>query len=139
MSPDAIRRIREHRQAGHTTILITGVIRPLTRPFEGLFDTIVAAELATDGDGRCTGYLSGPPMVGESRSAWLTHYAKLHGIDLVKSYAYADSHVDLPMLNTVGNPVAVSPDVGLMRAAKSRGWSIVEWPEMSPLPRWKMS
>jgi phosphoserine phosphatase len=78
-------------------------------------------------------------MVGESRSAWLTHYAKLHGIDLAKSYAYADSHVDLPMLNTVGNPVAVSPDVGLMRAAKSRGWSIVEWPEMSPLPRWKMS
>lgn len=48
-------------------------------------------------------------MVGESRSAWLTHYAKLHGIDLVKSYAYADSHVDLPMLNTVGNPVAVGP------------------------------
>ncbi|MBK7821208.1 MAG: HAD-IB family hydrolase [Tessaracoccus sp.] len=139
MSPDAIRRIREHRQAGHTTILITGVIRPLTRPFEGLFDTIVAAELSTDADGRCTGFLSGPPMVGESRSAWLTHYAKLHGIDLAKSYAYADSHVDLPMLSTVGNPVAVSPDVGLMRAAKTSGWSIVEWPEMSPLPRWKMS
>ena len=139
MSPDAIRRIREHRDAGHTTILITGVIRPLTRPFEGLFDTIVAADLATDADGVCTGFLSGPPMVGESRSAWLRHYAQLHGIDLNNSFAYADSHVDLPMLGAVGNPVAVSPDIGLMRAAKSKGWSIVEWPEMSPLPRWKMS
>ena len=139
MSPDAIRRIREHRDAGHTTILMTGVIRPLTRPFEGLFDTIVAAELATDGAGRCTGYLSGPPMVGESRSAWLTHYAALHDIDLSQSYGYADSHVDLPMLTTVGNPVAVSPDIGLMRAAKAKGWSIVEWPAMSPLPRWRMS
>ena len=139
MSPDAIRRIREHRDAGHTTILMTGAVRPLTRPFEGLFDTIVAAELATDEEGRCTGFLSGPPMVGESRSAWLNHYAKLHDIDLNLSYGYADSHVDLPMLNTVGNPVAVSPDIGLMRAAKSKGWSIVEWPEMSPLPRWKMS
>lgn len=139
MSPDAIRRIREHRDAGHTTILMTGAVRPLTRPFEGLFDTIVAAELATDDEGRCTGFLSGPPMVGESRSAWLNHYAKLHDIDLNLSYGYADSHVDLPMLNTVGNPVAVSPDVGLMRAAKAKGWSIVEWPEMSPLPRWKMS
>ena len=78
-------------------------------------------------------------MVGEARSAWLTHYATLHGIDLSKSFAYADSHVDLPMLNAVGNPVAVSPDIGLMRAAKSKGWSIVEWPEMSPLPRIKMS
>lgn len=139
MSPDAIRRIREHRDAGHTTILMTGVIRPLTRPFEGLFDTIVAAELATDANGRCTGYLSGPPMVGESRSAWLTHYAALHDIDLSQSYGYADSHVDLPMLTAIGNPVAVSPDIGLMRAAKAKGWSIVEWPAMSPLPRWRMS
>ncbi len=139
MSPDAIRRIREHRDAGHTTILMTGVIRPLTRPFEGLFDTIVAAELATDDEGRCTGFLSGPPMVGESRAAWLTHYASLHDIDLSRSFGYADSHVDLPMLTTVGNPVAVSPDIGLMRAAKAKGWSIIEWPAMSPLPRWRMS
>ncbi|NLE97299.1 MAG: HAD-IB family hydrolase [Propionibacterium sp.] len=138
MSPDAIRRIREHRDAGHTTVLITGVIRPLTRPFEGLFDTIVAADLAVDDEGRCTGYLSGPPMVGESRSAWLHHYASLHNIDLDKSYAYADSHVDLPMLSSVGSPVAVSPDIGLMRAAKQRGWSIIDWPSMSPVPRWKM-
>lgn len=138
MSPEAIRRIREHRDAGHTTILITGVIRPLTRPFEGLFDTIVAADLATDEQGLCTGFLSGPPMVGESRSAWLNHYAMLHEIDLAQSYGYADSHVDLPMLRSVGNPVAVSPDIALMRAAKQSGWSIVEWSSMSPIPRWKM-
>ncbi len=138
MAPQAIRRIRQHRAAGHTTILITGVVRPLTRPLEGLFDVIVAAELETDEAGRCTGFLTGPPMVGDSRSAWLKHYANLHHIDLSTSYAYADSHVDLPMLNTVGYPVVVSPDVGLMRAARSKGWSIVEWPVPSPIPRWTM-
>ncbi|MDO4716782.1 MAG: HAD-IB family hydrolase [Propionibacteriaceae bacterium] len=138
MSPEAIRRVREHRDAGHTTILLTGAIRPLTRPLQGLFDVIVAAELATDASGRCTGFLTGPPMVGESRSAWLKHYAALHDIDLSRSYAYADSHVDLPMLRSVGSPVAVSPDIGLMRAAQESGWSIVDWPSMSPLPRWKM-
>ena len=137
-SPDAVRRIREHREAGHTTILLTGVIRPLTRPFEGLFDHIVAADLATDADGVCTGFLTGPPMVGDSRAAWLTHYAGLHGIDLSASFAYADSHVDLPMLRTVGNPVAVSPDIGLMRAAKEAGWSIIDWPSHALHPRWKL-
>ena len=137
-SPDAVRRIREHREAGHTTILLTGVIRPLTRPFEGLFDHIVAADLATDADGVCTGFLTGPPMVGDSRAAWLTHYAGLHGIDLSASFAYADSHVDLPMLRSVGNPVAVSPDIGLMRAAKESGWSIIEWPSHALQPRWKL-
>lgn len=138
ISPEAVRRIREHRAAGHTTILITGVIRPLTRPLEGLFDVIVAADLAVGPDGRATGFLSGPPMVGESRAAWLRHFADLHGVDLSRSYAYADSHVDLPMLETVGNPVAVSPDVGLLRAARSKGWSTIDWPASSPIPRWKM-
>lgn len=136
MSSDAIRRVRQHREAGHTTILITGVIRPLTKPLEPLFDVIVAAELGTDADGRCTGFLTGPPMVGESRSAWLRHYAALHGIDLSQSFAYADSHVDLPMLRTVGYPVAVNPDLGLQRAARQAGWSSVEWSVQSPAPRW---
>ncbi len=128
LAPDALQRIREHKEAGHTTVLLTGAIRPFTRPLEPLFDQIVAAELATDEQGVCTGYLVGPPMVGESRSAWLRQYAALHGIDLAKSYAYADSHVDYPMLATVGNPVVVSPDVGLLRQARTRGWSVVDWP-----------
>ena len=68
LSPDAVRRIREHRAAGHTTILITGVVRPLTRPLAPLFDMIVAADLEVDADGRCTGFLTGPPLVGESRA-----------------------------------------------------------------------
>jgi fatty acyl-CoA reductase len=136
LSPEAVRRIREHRAAGHTTILITGVVRPLTRPLEPLFDVIVAAELATDAEGRCTGFLTGPPLVGESRAAWLQHYAAVNGIDLKRSFAYADSHSDLPMLDTVGHPVAVSPDIPLMRAAGTKQWSVVEWKIKPSSPRW---
>lgn len=138
LSPEAVRRIRDHRAAGHTTILITGVVRPLTRPLEALFDVIVAADLAVDAEGRCTGFLSGPPVVGESRAAWLQHYAALNGIDLAKSFAYADSHSDLPMLSTVGNAIAVSPDVPLMRAANTNQWSIVEWKIKPIAPRWTL-
>ncbi len=138
LSPEAVRRIREHRAAGHTTILITGVVRPLTRPLEPLFDVILAADLAVDGEGRCTGFLTVPPVVGEARAAWLQHYAASHGIDLTNSFAYADSHSDLPMLSTVGNAVAVSPDVPLMRAATGNQWSIVEWKIKPILPRWSV-
>src|SRR4029453_13160049 len=81
LSPEAVRRIREHRAAGHTTILITGVVRPLTRPIQPLFDVIVAAEPGVDQEGRCTGFLTAPPLVGESRAAWLKHYAALHHLD----------------------------------------------------------
>ncbi|WP_425308889.1 HAD-IB family hydrolase [Ammonicoccus fulvus] len=139
LSPDAIRRIREHRALGHTTVLMTGAIRSLTRPLQPLFDVIVAADLSVDEEGRCTGFLTGPPMVGESRSAWLRHWATLNGIDLSESFAYADSHVDLPMLSAVGHPVAVNPDLGLMRAAQKNSWSIVEWEAMSQTPRWSIA
>ena len=127
LSPDAVRRIREHRAAGHHTVLITGAIRPLTRPLEPLFDHIEAAELAVDDRGVCTGHLASSPLVGESRAAWMRQYAASHGLDLGSSYGYADSHSDLPLLEAVGRPVAVRPDVPLFRHARANRWTIVDW------------
>jgi HAD superfamily hydrolase (TIGR01490 family) len=127
LAPAAARRIREHRAAGHQTVLITGAIRPLTRPLLPLFDHIEAADLAVDDRGVCTGFLEASPLVGESRSAWMRQWATEHGIDLQKSYGYADSHSDLPLLAAVGRPVSVRPDVPLFRHARRHRWPIVDW------------
>jgi fatty acyl-CoA reductase len=134
LSPAAVRRIREHRQAGHTTILITGALSCFARPLQPLFDEIVAAELATQ-DGRYTGHLRVPPLVGEARSAWLRAYSARTGADLKRSYGYADSHSDLPLLKAVGNPVAVNPDVALYRVARKRRWPIEDWRRAKGTPR----
>ncbi|MBA3610362.1 MAG: HAD-IB family hydrolase, partial [Rubrobacter sp.] len=48
-------------------------------------------------------------------------------LDLSRSYAYADAISDLPMLEAVGNPVAVNPDRRLEASAKERGWRIEHW------------
>ncbi len=127
LSPDAVRRIREHRAAGHHTVLITGAIRPLTRALRPLFDHIEAADLAVDSRGVCTGFLASSPLVGESRAAWMQSYAAEQGIDMTASFAYADSHSDLPLLEAVGNPVAVRPDVALYRHARRSHWDVVDW------------
>ncbi len=127
LSPDAVRRIREHRAAGHQTVLITGAIRPLTRPLLPLFDHIEAADLAVDDRGVCTGHLASSPLVGESRAAWMQSFAAEHSIDMKASYAYADSHSDLPLLAAVGNPVAVRPDVPLYRHARRSHWDVADW------------
>jgi len=108
-------------------VLVTGAVRPLTRPLAHLFDHVEAAELATDSRGVCTGHLLSSPLVGESRAAWLRHWATSAGLDLARSYAYADSHSDLPLLRAVGHPVAVSPDVTLQRYAKKHRWAIATW------------
>jgi HAD superfamily hydrolase (TIGR01490 family) len=133
-SAPAIRRIREHRAAGHRTILITAAAEALVRPLSPLFDLVIGAELEVR-DGRYTGFMSAPPLVGEARSAWLRRYARLEGVDLRHSYAYADSYSDLPLLRAVGNPVAVSPDSSLYRYARRRRWPIEEWGMTSGMPR----
>jgi fatty acyl-CoA reductase len=132
VSAAALRRVRAHRSAGHHTLLVTGGIRPLTRPLAPLFDEVVAAELEVDGDGRATGFLLRPPLVGEGRAAWLRHYAAANGYDLAASYAYADSHSDLPMLQAVGHPVAVNPDVMLSRLARRGRWPVEDWGRGGP-------
>ncbi len=127
VSAAALRRVREHREAGHRTLLLTGAIRPITRPLAPLFDEIVAADLAVDARGLASGFLAAPPLVGESRSAWLRRYAALGGYDLARSYAYADSYSDLPMLRAVGLPTAISPDVPLWREARKMRWPVELW------------
>ncbi|MDP9330216.1 MAG: HAD-IB family hydrolase [Actinomycetota bacterium] len=133
-SAASIRRVRDHRAAGHRTILITAAMEAFVKPLAPLFDLIIAAELEVR-DGRYTGFMKSPPLVGEARSAWLRRYASQEGIDLKHSYVYADSHSDLPLLRAVGNPVAVSPDSALFRYAKRRGWPIEVWSMSKGMPR----
>ncbi|HLR84773.1 MAG TPA: HAD-IB family hydrolase, partial [Nocardioidaceae bacterium] len=123
----AVRRVREHRAAGHRTVLITGAIRPLTRPLAPLFDHIEAADLAVDDTGVCTGFLASSPLTGEARASWMRNWARDNDVDLSASYGYADSHSDLPLLDAVGRPVAVRPDVTLYRHARTNRWRIVDW------------
>ena len=133
-SAAAIRRVREHRAAGHRTILITAAAEPFIRPLAPLFDLVIGAELEQRA-GRYTGFMSQPPLVGEARAAWLKRYAMQEGVDLKHSYAYADSYSDLPLLRAVGNPVAVSPDSALYRYARRRRWPIEEWGMSKGMPR----
>ena len=46
-------------------------------------------------------------------------------IDWKNSFAYGDSFSDLPVLELVGNPVAVKPDAKLRTIAEKRKWEIL--------------
>jgi len=133
-SPAAIRRVREHRAAGHRTIMITAAAEPFVRPLAPLFDVLIGAQLEVR-DGRYTGFMSAPPLVGEARAAWLRRHALQEGIELKHSFAYADSYSDLPLLRAVGNPVAVAPDSALYRHARRRRWPIEEWSMSKGMPK----
>ncbi len=88
--PDAIRRVRMHRAAGHRTVLITGALDFIVKNLEPLFDDIICPSLEQH-DGRYTGRMLNAPPIGEMRAEALRQYATEHNIDLQESVAYADS------------------------------------------------
>ena len=134
LAPGAVRRIREHRAAGHRVVLVTGSLDFIVEPLVPLADEVVAARLA-DRDGVFTGDLIQPPLTGEARASWLVGYARSVGADLASCYAYADSLSDLPMLEAAGRPVAVNPDVALTRIARKHQWPIEEWEAVRGTPK----
>ncbi len=124
--PEAIRRVRKHRELGHKTILITGALDFIVEPLAPLFDEVVSAQ-AQVANGILTGHLLRHPPTGEARAQIIDDYARSLGVSLEDCVSYADSSSDLPMLEVVGFPVAVNADPKLALMAERRGWHRETW------------
>jgi HAD superfamily hydrolase (TIGR01490 family) len=129
--PEGMRRIREHKRAGHRVLLLTGALDVVVEPLAELLDVEVDCAHLLVKEGRLTGDLQAPPPAGEARGTLLEEYAARNGIVLSESFAYADSLSDLGMLELVGTPVAVNPDARLSQVAGQRGWRVERW-KMAP-------
>ena len=132
--PAGIRRVREHRAAGHHTVLITGALDVAIGPLRPLFDDVVCASLDVRPDGTYRGELVDVPPTGEARAQVLFDYADANDFDLAEAVAYADSTSDLPMLEAVGFPVAVNPETRLAALARKRGWLVENWTKAAGAP-----
>jgi HAD superfamily hydrolase (TIGR01490 family) len=125
--PEGVRRLREHKRAGHRVLLLTGALDVVVEPLAELLEVDVDCAHLLVRDGRLTGDLKAPPAAGEARATLLEEYARRHGLDLDRSFAYADAISDLPMLEAVGTPVVVNPDARLSQIGSQRGWRIERW------------
>lgn len=76
-------------------------------------------------NGYYTGAWRGELLEGNEKAYLIKKLAQQYAIDLSSSSAYADSCSDLPMLEIVGNPVAVDPDPQLKKIACKRKWQII--------------
>jgi HAD superfamily hydrolase (TIGR01490 family) len=132
--PAGIRRVREHKALGHTTVLITGALDFVVEPLRPLFDVVICARLGEEG-GRFTGELAESPPTGEARALVMADVAAERGLHLEESIAYADSTSDLPMLEAAGHPVAVNAETKLASIARKRGWHTENWTKASGGPR----
>jgi HAD superfamily hydrolase (TIGR01490 family) len=117
-----------HQDAGRPVFICTAAsqemaeLMALVLTFDGAVGSV--AEVV---DGHYTGRAGGPFTYREGKAQAIRELAEREEIDLAASYAYSDSESDLPMLRTVGNPVAVNPDAELARVARAEGWEVLRF------------
>jgi HAD superfamily hydrolase (TIGR01490 family) len=119
-------RVMEHREKGHVVAIVSAstqyAVGPLAE-YLGIPGQYVCTHLESQG-GRLTGKVVPPICFGPGKVVWAERFAVEYQVDLAASVFYSDSISDRPLLERVGHPVAVNPDVRLRRLARSRGWPI---------------
>jgi HAD superfamily hydrolase (TIGR01490 family) len=121
---EALELMDQHRAAGRRVVIVSSSPVELVAPLSEMLGTDYIATVAkVDSAGRYTGELEFYSY-GPHKADAIHAYAAEHDIDLAASYAYSDSITDLPMLETVGHPVAVNADRELAAIARERGWEL---------------
>ena len=130
---EARQLIDDHVTAGHHVIIISASAKILVEPIaeELGVDTVVATEMAVE-NGKLTGEIT-RYLKGDAKAEAVRQFAAEHDFDLDNSYAYSDSATDIPMLELVGNPVAVNPDRALKKHALANGWQARTFKNPEPL------
>ena len=86
-------------------------------------------------DGFYTGEMNGPLLHGREKAIAITELARERGFDLEECFGYSDSHNDLPLLLSVGNPSVINPDAILRIRALKEKWPVNDFRRMRFLNR----
>jgi HAD superfamily hydrolase (TIGR01490 family) len=125
------RVVAEHRARGDILVVVTASTQFVAE--------LVATELEIPNvvctvvdvaDGVLTGRLDGPLCFGVGKLEKVRAMAESlrpKQVGLKRATLYTDSITDVPLLEAVGTPVAVNPDLRLRAMARQRGWPIHRW------------
>ena len=127
--PQMINEVHTHQDAGRPAFIVSAASNPLVELLAQVlgFEGGIGTRYEVTPDGKLTGRIEGPFIYGEGKVEAMQGFARDHGIDLSSSWGYSDSASDLPMLRSVGNPVAVNPDADLREFAEREGWRIMRF------------
>src|SRR5262249_61670901 len=125
--------VRAHMARGHTVVLsssaLTVQVEPVAR-YLGI-KNVLSNKFETDDHGLLTGEVLTPIIWGPGKARAVQAFAAKNGVDLSKSYFYADGDEDVALMYLVGNPRPTNPAGKMEAVAVKRGWPVLRFTSRS--------
>lgn len=127
LNPAIVQEVQVAKDNGYHTVLLSAAYKKLLNIVakDLGFDTVIATELFFT-NGIFDHEKQIPFINGIEKLKLLNEKYKDITVDWEKSISFADSYHDIPILEIVGQPVAVNPDPDLLDYAQKNNWRIIE-------------
>ena len=127
LRPYVIRWLNWHRSQGNRVLMITATNAFLAQPVAELLHVkeMICTEVELRKDCPTGRVLDGSIPYRDGKVALLEAWLSQWNQNLQDSWGYSDSYNDLPLLQRVQYPVAVTPDSNLYIHAVEHGWDIL--------------
>lgn len=118
--------LKDHQKNNIECVFVSGSFRELLQPIADALGVKHILSINMERDGLAyTGEIIPPQTIGVGKADAVSLFLDSYNGDSQLSYAYGDDISDAPMLEIVGNPVAVTGGRRLEAHAKEKGWDIV--------------
>jgi len=125
---EGLAAVARHQEQGDPVLLATGSSVFLAQAIAahvGADDGIGTDSLRREG--RLQAVMKRPACVAEGKKTLVLDWLAARNIDARDAVVYTDNGIDIPLLEVVGEVVAVNPDPQLAAHAAQRGWRAEQW------------
>ncbi|HNV06658.1 MAG TPA: HAD-IB family hydrolase [Petrotogaceae bacterium] len=121
----AVQELNLHKEKGAHTVMISASTHNLCYPIQKYLgiEELICTDIKFENN-IFTGDL-GVHCYAQEKLTRAENFCKNHGYSLEDAYFYSDSYSDLHLLEEVGHPVCVDPDMILKKTAKEKKWPIL--------------
>lgn len=125
--PFMLERVAWHAAQGHELLVVTMTNSFIAAPIVAQFGipNLIATPVEMQ-DGKITGAGGAEPPFNSGKVRLYQKWLADRQLKAAESWAYSDSNFDLPLLESVTHPVAVTPDAILRAAALERHWDLLD-------------
>ncbi|OBJ69955.1 HAD-IB family hydrolase [Mycobacterium sp. 1274756.6] len=119
--------VQAHQQRGHTVVLSSSALTIHAEPVARFLQIahVLCNRFELDERGLLTGDVIKPVLWGPQKAAAVEDFCRDHGVELQRSYFYADGDEDAALMALVGHPRPVNPRSGLAALAVERDWPVL--------------